>query len=88
MAITSIDLVYRGREYRIAEARRDSCARITFASDRSMPFTCDGCDEEIRRGTRVVLVGIHGMHPSCAIRAGLLVEMPAIQRPGYREGLT
>lgn len=77
MNLRTIDLTYRGRDYRLAEpARSAGHARVTYLSPTSLPLECSACGRAVRHGQRLVLASIFAYHPDCAIRVGALELQP------------
>lgn len=76
----SVDLTYRGMDYRLAEEYRERGGQVTYLSPRSMPIACSSCGKAIKHGSKLVLASIYGMHPGCAIRRGLLVPVGKSER--------
>jgi hypothetical protein len=76
MALRTVDHVYRGLDYRLAEPWREQGAKVTYLSPTSMPMECSVCGRVIRHGTKIVLASIYGMHPGCAVLRGYLVALP------------
>ena len=78
--LMTVDLTYRGMDYRIHEEYRERGGRVTYLSPTSMPLACSWCEKAIKHGSRLVLASIYGMHPGCAIRRGLLVPVGKSER--------
>ena len=87
MSIQSIDVTHRSREYRINETARENGATIRVAGRVTHCFMCFVPIRAAEKSYHNRLTDT-AYHIRCAISGGGLVEVPAIQRPGYPEGLT
>ena len=72
--LRTVDYQNRGKRYRIREDVRELGASVRPMERRTI--ACSRCDRSIRQYASYVQTPTLNVHPWCAIRDGLLVELP------------